>query len=76
MQSNKKTTHLENKLPRGAKRIISRKTGLTYNTVCRFFNGHDVSFETEVKIVKEATVLLELLKESNEAKKALFDYGL
>lgn len=76
MQSNKKTTQLENKLPRGSKRIIARKTGLTYNTVCRFFNGHDMSFETEMKIVKEATVLMDLLKESNEAKKALFNYGL
>lgn len=75
MQSNKKNTQLENNLPRGSKKLIARKTGLTYNTVCRFFNGCDVSFETEVKIVKEATVLLDLVKESNEAKKALFNYG-
>ncbi|SHG32814.1 hypothetical protein [Flavobacterium johnsoniae] len=75
MQSNKKYTQLGNKLPRGSKRLIARKTGLTYNTVCRFFNGCDVSFETEVKIVREVTVLLDLVKESNAAKEALFNYG-
>lgn len=75
MQSNKKITQLEQKMPRGSKKVIAKKTSLSYNTVVRYFKGHEVSFETESKIIAEATVLMDLVKQSNEAKKALFNYG-
>ena len=76
MQSNKKITQLEQKMPRGSKKIIAKKTGLSYNTIVRYFGGYNVSFETESKIVQEATILLGLVKETNTARKNLINYEL
>lgn len=76
MQSNKKITQLEQKMPRGAKKVIAKKTGLSYNTVVRYFKGYEVSFETESKIITEATVFLGLVKDANNAKRSLLNYEL
>ncbi len=76
MQSNKKITQLEQKLPRGAKKVIAKKTGLSYNTIVRYFKGNEVSFDTESKIVNEATIFLSLVKDANNAKKSLLSYEL
>lgn len=76
MQSNKKITQLEQKLPRGAKKVIAKKTGLSYNTVVRYFKGIAVSFETEMKIVNESTIFLNLVKEAEAAKKTLLNYEM
>lgn len=74
MQSNKKIKQLEQKLPRGSKKVISKKTGLSYNTIVRYFKGHDVSFETESKIIAEATIFLNIVKNAEIAKNTLLDY--
>ena len=76
MQSNKKINQLEQKLPRGAKKAIAKKTGLSYNTIVRYFKGYDVSFETEFKIIIETTVFLKLVKDANNARKDLLRYEL
>jgi|GEM_PF-7061792 len=37
-------------LPRGVKKCIAENTGLSYNTVCRFFNGHKTGLKTSILI--------------------------
>ena len=51
-------------LPRGVKKYIAENTGLSYNTVCRFFNGK----RTEIKTSKLITEnLRNIEKEYNES---------
>ncbi|WP_134345746.1 hypothetical protein [Flavobacterium psychrophilum] len=76
MQSNEKLNRLNKMLPSGAKKTIAKKTGLSYNTVNGYFRGRGVTFETESKIIAETTILLNLAKDVNEAKKALLSYEL
>lgn len=76
MQSNEKLKKLNSLLPSGAKKTIAKKTGLSYSTVNGYFRGIGVTFETEAKIIGETTILLNLAKDVNEAKKALLSYEL
>lgn len=48
MKNSENAKSIVQKLPRGVKKCIAENTGLSYNTVCRFFNGK----RTEIKTVK------------------------
>lgn len=76
MQINKKNIELSKKLPRGSKRVIASKTGLSYATVVRYFNGKEVSFGTESLILEEAKIIIEINSRIQQSKKDLLDYGI
>lgn len=53
MKDNQNVKGIEEKLPRGAKKVISENTGLSYNTVCSFFKNKKTSIQTDRKIKME-----------------------
>lgn len=74
MQSNKKIIELGKKMPRGAKKQIAKKAGLSYNTVNNYFKGQPVTYNTEVKILKESKIVLDLVDRVEQTRNELMSY--
>ena len=52
MKNYEKANEIVQKMPRGTKKVISEKTGLSFNTVCRFFKGKKTEIKTSQLITK------------------------
>ncbi|SNA88299.1 hypothetical protein [Flavobacterium psychrophilum] len=64
MKNSENAKAIVQNLPRGVKKCIAENTGLSYNTVCRFFKGK----RTEIKTSKLITEnLRNIEKEYNES---------
>ncbi|UWY27643.1 hypothetical protein N4T20_18160 [Flavobacterium sp. TR2] len=58
MQSNIKLEEIEKKLPHGAKKNISEKTGFTQKTVINALKGKSVKSETFKTVVEAAKAII------------------
>lgn len=75
MQSNKKMNEISKMLPHGAKRLIAKKSGVSYNTVIQYFKGREVSFGVQTKLIPIINEYIELFEETKKAKEKLLNYG-
>lgn len=55
MKNQEKAIEIIQKLPRGTKKSISEETGLSFNTVCRFFKGKNTELKTSQLIINKLT---------------------
>lgn len=62
MKNYEKANEIVQKLPRGTKKIIAENTGLSFNTVCRYFKGMKTEIKTSQLITKK---LIEIENEYN-----------
>jgi len=58
VQSKEKVIELGKKLPWGAKKEISKRTGITEKTVSLFFRGSNTRYDNSLKILKEANSIV------------------
>jgi transcriptional regulator with XRE-family HTH domain len=72
MQSKEKIIELNKKLPHGARKKIADESGLSLNTVARYFRGEKVNFTTEVLIIKGAKAIVSDVEELEKEKQQLF----
>ena len=59
LQSKEKVNELRNKLPWGAQKVISERTGLHEKTVSAFFKNGKASFHTTRKIIEVAKEIID-----------------
>lgn len=59
MKVSQNLKQLEEKLPRGFKKVIANNTGLSYNTVCSYFKNRKTSIHTDRKIRREIASIIE-----------------
>lgn len=64
MKQTENMSLIEKKLPRGAKKVIAENTGLSYNTVCRFFKNKKTSIQTDRKIKVQINEIIEEYKKA------------
>lgn len=62
-QINEKILELKEKLPYGAQKLISQRTGISNVSISRFFNLQNLHYETSQRILIEG---FKILKEQKE----------
>lgn len=57
MKNSEKAKAIVQNLPRGVKKCLAENTGLSYNTVCRFFKGERTEIKTSKLITENLKVI-------------------
>jgi|GEM_PF-2200563 len=66
MQNNTKITEIKKNLPLGGKSEISKRTGLTQQTVHNILNGKPGRMSNVIKIIKSAESIIKEYREITE----------
>jgi hypothetical protein len=69
MQNNIKITEIKNNLPLGGKVELSKRTGLTGQTVDNILNGKPARMKNVIKVIQEGEKIITEYKEVTEGTK-------